>query len=98
MGFRKRNWRFMMRLADNDSAKRVLGDDTLRDIARILVEKVKKGATIDWTVRESVQAGLRVAVKGVLRKYGYPPDKQEIATHNVLKQAESFADEWASDL
>ena len=85
-------------LADNDSAKRVLGDDTLRDIARILVEKVKKGATIDWTVRESVQAGLRVAVKGVLRKYGYPPDKQEIATHNVLKQAESFADEWASDL
>ncbi len=85
-------------LADNDSAGKVLGDDTLRDIARILVVKVKEKATIDWTIRESVQAGLRVAVKGVLRKYGYPPDKQKIATDNVLEQAKNFADEWASDL
>ena len=84
-------------LANNDSAKEMLGDDTLRDIARILVVEVKKKATIDWTIRESVQAGLRVAVKGVLRKYGYPPDKQKIATQNVLEQAMNFADEWSSD-
>ena len=81
-------------LADNDSAKEVLGDDTLRDIARILVERVKQNATIDWTIRENVRARLRLAVKKVLRKYGYPPDKQEIATDNVLKQAENFAGEW----
>ena len=85
-------------LADNDSAKEELGDDTLRDIARILVEKVKREATIDWAIRESVQAGLRLAVKKVLLKYGYPPDKQKIATQNVLEQAKNFADEWASDL
>ena len=85
-------------LADNDSAKKKLRDDKLRDIARILVAKVKREATIDWTIRESVQAGLRLAVKRVLRKYRYPPDKQKIATDNVLEQAKNFADEWTSDL
>lgn len=79
----------------NDSAVKVLGDETLKDIARELVEMVHKNVTIDWTVKESVQAKLRVMVKRILRKYGYPPDKQEKATHTVLEQAELIAKDWA---
>jgi type I restriction enzyme R subunit len=79
----------------NDSAVKVLGDETLKDIARKLVEMVHKNVTIDWTVKESVQAKLRVMVKRILRKYGYPPDKQEKATHTVLEQAELIAKDWA---
>jgi len=79
----------------NDSAVMVLGDDTLKDIARELVETVRKNATIDWTVRETVRAKLRVLVKRILRKYGYPPDKQEKATQTVLEQAEVIAKDWA---
>jgi type I restriction enzyme R subunit len=78
----------------NDSAVKVLGDDTLRDIARELVEKVRNNASIDWTIKESVRAKLRVLVKRTLRKYGYPPDKQVRATETVLKQAELMAGEW----
>jgi len=83
-------------LAINGSAKEVLGDDTLRELARILVQKVKANTAIDWTIKESVQAKLRVIVKRILRQYGYPPDKQKLATENILKQAELFADEWSS--
>ena len=78
----------------NDSAVKILGDDALRAIARELVENVKKNATIDWTVKESVRAKLRVIVKRILRKYGYPPDKQEMATSTVLQQAELLSDLW----
>ena len=81
-------------LAFNQSAKEVLGDDTLRELAGILVEKVKNNTSIDWTIKENVRAKLRVIVKRVLRQYGYPPDKQKLATENILKQAELFADEW----
>jgi len=83
-------------LETNDSAVKVLGDDTLRTIARELVETVKKNVTIDWTLRENVQAQLRVLVKRILRKYGYPPDKQEQATKTVLEQAEALCPEWAA--
>jgi type I restriction enzyme, R subunit len=83
-------------LAINGSAKKVLGDETLRELARILVQKVKANTAIDWTIKESVQAKLRVIVKRILRQYGYPPDKQKLATENILKQAELFADEWSS--
>jgi len=83
-------------LADNESAKQVLGDETLRTIARELVVTVKKNITIDWSVRESVQAKLRVIVKKILKKYGYPPDKQEKATITVLEQAKLLGDEWVS--
>jgi type I restriction enzyme R subunit len=83
-------------LADNESAKEVLGDETLRIIARELVVTVKKNITIDWSVRESVQAKLRVIVKKILRKYGYPPDKQEKATITVLEQAKLLGYEWTS--
>ena len=83
-------------LADNESAKEVLGDETLRIIARELVVTVKKNITIDWSVRESVQAKLRVIVKKILRKYGYPPDKQEKATITVLEQAKLLGYAWVS--
>jgi type I restriction enzyme R subunit len=75
----------------NDSAVKVLGDDTLKNIARELVETVRNNVTIDWTVRETVRAKLRVMVKRILRRYGYPPDKQEKATRTVLEQAELIA-------
>ena len=79
----------------NDSAVKVLGEPTLMKIARELVEAVRKNVTIDWTVRENVRAQLRVIVKRILRKYGYPPDKQEKATRTVLEQAEVLSAEWA---
>ena len=83
-------------LETNDSAVQVLGDDTLRDIARELVDTVRNNVTIDWTVRENVRANLRRMVRRVLRKHGYPPDKQERATRTVLEQAEALSDGWAA--
>ena len=77
-------------LETNDSAVKVLGDETLRGIARELVETVRNNVTIDWTLRENVRAHLRVLVKRILRKHGYPPDKQEKATRTVLEQAEAL--------
>ncbi|MHB1002094.1 MAG: type I restriction endonuclease subunit R [Armatimonadota bacterium] len=78
----------------NDSAVKILGDDQLRDIARELVDTVRRNVTIDWTLRENVRAHLRVLVKRILRKYGYPPDKQEKATKTVLEQAEVLCAAW----
>ena len=83
-------------LGINDSAVQVLGDETLRDIARELVETVRGNVTIDWTLRENVRANLRRLVKRVLRKHGYPPDKQEAATRTVLEQAEVLSADWAA--
>ena len=82
-------------LETNDSAVQVLGDDTLRDIARELVEIVRRNVTIDWTLRENVRANLRRLVRRILRKHGYPPDKQEKATRTVLEQAEALSAGWA---
>ena len=70
-------------LAVNDSAVKVLGDETLRAIARDLVEAVRRNVSIDWAVKESAKAKLRTIVKRLLRKHGYPPDKQERATQTV---------------
>ena len=81
-------------LGVNDSAVQVLGDETLRDISRELVETVRRNVTIDWTLRENVRAKLRVLVKRILRKHGYPPDKQEKATRTVLEQAEALSEGW----
>ncbi len=80
----------------NDSAVKVLGDETLKQIALELVDSVRKNATIDWTVKESVRARMRTMVKRILRKYGYPPDKQEKATFTVLEQAELIARDWVA--
>ena len=81
-------------LETNDSAVKVLGEPTLKTIARELVEVVGKNVTIDWRIRENVRAQLRVIVKRVLRKYVYPPDKQEKATQTVLEQAEVPSEAW----
>ncbi|MGI8836530.1 MAG: type I restriction endonuclease subunit R [Pyrinomonadaceae bacterium] len=83
-------------LGVNDSAVQVLGDETLTTIARELVEMVRRNVTIDWTAKESVRAKLRIMVKRILRKYGYPPDKQEGATQTVLEQAELLCKDWAA--
>jgi type I restriction enzyme R subunit len=83
-------------LETNDSAVKVLGDEALRTIARELVATVRANVTIDWTVRENVRAQLRVLVKRILRKHGYPPDKQEKATQTVLEQAEVLSQEWVT--
>ena len=82
-------------LETNDSAVQVLGDETLRAIAQELVKTVRSNVTIDWTLRENVRAQLRVLVRRILRKYGYPPDKQEQATRTVLEQAEVLSEGWA---
>ena len=82
-------------LETNDSAVQILGDETLRMIARELVETVRGNVTIDWTLRENVRANLRRLVKRILRKHGYPPDKQEKATRTVLEQAEALSTGWA---
>ena len=83
-------------LETNDSAVQVLGDETLRAIARELVDTVRRNVTIDWTLRENVRAQLRVLVRRILRKHGYPPDKQEQATKTVLEQAEVLSAGWAA--
>ena len=83
-------------LETNDSAVQILGDETLRDIARDLVETVRNNVTIDWTLRESVRAHLRRLVRRILRQHGYPPDKQEQATQTVLEQAEVLSEGWAT--
>ena len=85
-------------LETNDSAVQVLGDETLRAIARELVETVHNNVTIDWTLRESVRASIRRYVKRILRRHGYPPDKQEQATLTVLEQAEVLSEEWVVSL
>jgi type I restriction enzyme R subunit len=76
----------------NDSAVQVLGDETLKEIAKEIADKVKKNATIDWTIRESARAKLMVLVRRTLTKYGYPPDKQQKAIDTVLRQAELMTD------
>jgi len=81
----------------NDSAMKVLGDDTLRLIAQELVKAVKSSLTIDWTVREKVRAQMRVIIKRILPKYGYPPDKQAHATELVLEQAEVLCKDWSEN-
>ncbi len=92
LGLDFREYAFYSALEVNDSAVRVLGDEVLRHIAQELVETVRKNTSIDWTVRENVQAKMRIAVKKILRKHGYPPDLQAKATETVLEQAKMMAD------
>ena len=82
-------------LETNDSAVKVLGDETLRTIAQELLKTIRNNVTIDWTVRENVRAQMRVMIKRILRRYGYPPDKQARATELVLEQAEVLCKDWA---
>ena len=82
-------------LADNGSARALMGDEQLCAIARILVKRVKNSVSIDWTLREQVRAQIRVMVKRILREYGYPPDLQQAATELVIEQAEALCGGWS---
>ncbi len=92
LGLKEEEIAFYDALETNDSAVKVLGDDTLRMIAHEIADKVKANATIDWTIRKSARARLMVIVKRTLTKWGYPPDRQAKAIDTVLKQAELMAD------
>jgi len=93
MGLSDFEYAFYTAIASNDSAREVMEKDKLRELAVVLYEKVKANASIDWTIKESVKARLKVIVKRTLRQFGYPPDMQKLATETVLKQAEMIAEE-----
>ncbi|MBW6518127.1 MAG: type I restriction endonuclease subunit R [ANME-2 cluster archaeon] len=93
MGLSEFEYAFYTAIAENDSARELMQKEKLRELAVVLFEKVKQNASIDWTIKESVRAKLKVIVKRTLRHYGYPPDMEALATETVLKQAELIADE-----
>jgi len=93
MGLSEYEYAFYTAIANNDSARDLMQKDKLRELAVVLFENVKANASIDWTIKESVKAKLKVIVKRILRRFGYPPDMQKLATETVLKQAELIADE-----
>ena len=93
MGLTDFEYAFYTAVANNDSAKELMQQEKLRELAVVLTETIRQNASIDWTIKESVKAKLKVAVKRILRKFGYPPDMQMLATETVLKQAEMIANE-----
>jgi len=93
MGLTDFEYAFYTAVSNNDSARELMQQDKLRELAVVLTETIRQNASIDWTIKESVKAKLKVAVKRLLRKYGYPPDMQMLATETVLKQAELIANE-----
>ncbi|MBF0184089.1 MAG: type I restriction endonuclease subunit R [Magnetococcales bacterium] len=94
LGLSEDEIRFYDALADNESAVRELGDETLKKIAQELTENLRKNLTVDWSSRESVRAQLRLMVRRILRKYKYPPDQQDAAVDLVLLQAQAIGEEW----
>ena len=93
MGLSEYEYAFYTAIANSSSAREVMGKEKLRELAVVLYEKIKENASLDWTIKESVRAKLKIMVKRILRKYGYPPDMQMLATETVLKQAELIAEE-----
>lgn len=93
LGLTDFEYAFYTAVANNESAKELMSKDVLRELAVVLTQKVRENASIDWTIKESVRAKLKIAVKRVLRQFGYPPDMQALATETVLKQAEMIANE-----
>ncbi len=93
MGLTDFEYAFYTAVADNDSARELMQQDKLKELAVVLTETIRQNTSIDWTIKESVKAKLKVAVKRLLRKYGYPPDMQLLATETILKQAEMIAKE-----
>jgi len=91
MGLTDFEYAFYTAVANNDSARELMQQEKLRELAVVLTETIRQNASIDWTIKESVKAKLKVAVKRILRKFGYPPDMQLLATETVLKQAELIA-------
>ncbi|NCD41593.1 MAG: type I restriction endonuclease subunit R [Bacteroidia bacterium] len=97
MGLTDFEYAFYTAVSNNDSARELMQQDKLRELAVVLTETIRQNASIDWTIKESVKAKLKVAVKRLLRKYGYPPDMQMLATETVLKQAELIANELTTN-
>lgn len=93
LGLTDFEYAFYTAVSNNDSARELMQQDKLRELAVVLTETIRQNASIDWTIKESVKAKLKVAVKRILRKFGYPPDMQMLATETVLKQAEMIAEE-----
>jgi len=96
MGLTESEYAFYTAVANNKSARELMGKERLRELAVVLFERVRQNASIDWTIKESVRAKLRVVVKRTLREYGYPPDMEKLATETVIKQAELIADSLVS--
>jgi type I restriction enzyme R subunit len=96
LGLSDFEYAFYTAVASNDSARELMKQETLRELAVVLFQKIRENATIDWTIKENVRAKLKVIVKRLLRQYGYPPDMQLLATETVLKQAEMIANELAA--
>jgi type I restriction enzyme R subunit len=97
LGLTDFEYAFYTAVANNDSAMQLMQQDKLRELAVILTDRVKKNASIDWTIKESVRAKLKVIIKRTLRQYGYPPDMQKLATETVLRQAEMIAEELTAN-
>ncbi len=95
MGLSEYEYAFYTAVANNDSAKELMQQEKLRELAVVLTERVRQNASIDWTIKESVKAKLKVIVKRTLRHFGYPPDMQKLATELVLRQAEMLAGEFS---
>ena len=93
LGLSEYEYAFYTAVANNNSARELMQKDKLRELAVELTEKIRQNTSIDWTIKESIKAKLRVIVKRTLRQYGYPPDMQKLATETVLKQAELIAAE-----
>ena len=93
LGLSEYEYAFYSAVADNDSAMELMGKDKLRELAVVLTETIRNNASIDWEIKENVRAKMRVAIKRLLRRYGYPPDMQLLATETVIKQAEMISAE-----
>jgi type I restriction enzyme R subunit len=93
MGLSDYEYAFYCAVAENESARELMGKEKLKELAAVLFQKVKENTTIDWAIRESARAKLKVIIKRTLRQYGYPPDMQKLATKTVLEQAETLANE-----
>jgi type I restriction enzyme R subunit len=93
LGLSEYEYAFYSAVADNESAMELMGKDKLRELAVVLTETIRNNTSIDWEIKENVRAKMRVAVKRLLRKYGYPPDMQMLATDTVIKQAEMITGE-----
>lgn len=87
---------FYSAVAENDSAKELMSKDKLRELAIVLTSTIRNNISVDWTIKESARAKIRTVVKRLLRKYGYPPDMELLATELVLHQAEVIADQFVS--
>lgn len=96
LGLEDFEYAFYTAVANNESAKELMGKEMLRELAVVITQRVKENTSIDWTLKESVRAKVRSVVRRVLRQYGYPPNMQELTTETVLKQAEIIANDFSS--